>query len=190
MALSTSLPLHTGVTGSLHPAWVRFLHCSCSMHQLLPRVGCSRECNPVSPCPILHQFVLSSCFAQPFCVLSFPWSDMPSGSLSQGALTSAAWQKHRSHSLPHPWLLQTAPAPHPSHCIPSPAVVGWPREGEMQTPHCLETSPVLETAASPPHCCVPVQQCHHCLPPKVPFPMLGHLLSTQTGAALREAGMG
>uniref|UniRef100_A0A8C2TF85 Carboxyl-terminal PDZ ligand of neuronal nitric oxide synthase protein n=1 Tax=Coturnix japonica TaxID=93934 RepID=A0A8C2TF85_COTJA len=61
---------------------------------------------------------------------------------------------------------------------------------EMQTPHCLETGPVLETAASLPHCCVPMQHCHHCLPPKVPFPMLWHLLPTQTGAALREAGMG
>lgn len=60
----------------------------------------------------------------------------------------------------------------------------------MQIPHCLETGPVLETAASLPHCCVPVQQCHHCLPPKVPFPMPQHLLSMQTGATLQEAGMG
>lgn len=73
---------------------------------------------------------------------------------------------------------------------PNPTVVEWSWEEEMQTPHCLETGPVLETAASLPHCCVHVQQCHHCLPPKVPFPMLGHLLCTQAGAALQEAGMG
>lgn len=119
-------PVHAGVARSLHPAWVRSVHCPCSIHQLLlPHMGCSTEGNLVSPCPSLHQFMLSSCFPQPFCAVSFPWSGVPRGPLSQGALTSAAWQKHRSHLLPHPWLLQTVPGPPcPSHCIPQPQCGG------------------------------------------------------------------